>query len=59
MSLLKYWGSGKYIGEELIGENGKDIKIGNDELNGVYVIQFDDGSVYDNIFEDEIIFNKD
>ena len=53
---VKYWGKGKYIGKEFPNEYGSDIEIGNDEVNGVYNILFDDGSEFDNIYEEEIFF---
>jgi hypothetical protein len=54
-----YHSNGTYVGEELIGYFGCDIEIGDDENNGVYVVRFSDGNVYDNIFEEEINFKID
>ena len=56
---VKYWGKGKYIGNELVDEFGKEIEIGNDDENGVYAIKFVDGGEFNNIFEEEIDFFKD
>jgi len=54
---VNYWGKGIYIGEEFVDEYGKDIEVGNDDINGVYAIRFaDSGDEHDNIFEEEIKF---
>ena len=52
--------TGIYIGNEFVDEKNSKIKITNDDLNGVYTIQFvDSGAEFENIFEEEIQFEKD